>query len=281
MPELPEVEITARLIGGANAGARIESALTPGINALRTFDPPLHSIEGRALTGIGRHGKLFDVGVEGDLHLLIHLMSAGRLQLFDTRASLRDRTSRLLLRLQDGRELRLREFGTKQAAWVKLYTSETLPQDEQLSTMGPEAYPDPPALKPLLDVARPLHGLLRDQRVIAGIGRSWVDEILHAVKLSPFKRGNDLSDDEAERLRAAMVACLGGALEYYEQHVKLPIPDKLPMPLSVHRRNGEPCPRCGDELEAVFYEDYVMCYCPTCQTEGKLLKDRRLSRLLK
>jgi formamidopyrimidine-DNA glycosylase len=281
MPELPEVEITARLIGGATVGARVESALTPGINALRTFDPPLHSIEGRALTGIGRHGKLFDVGVEGDLHLLIHLMSAGRLQLFDTRASLRDRTSRLLLRLQDGRELRLREFGTKQAAWVKLYTTEALFQDEQLSTMGPEAYPDPPALKPLLDVARPLHGLLRDQRVIAGIGRSWVDEILHAAKLSPFKRGNDLSDEEAGRLRTAMVACLGGALEYYEQHVKLPIPDKLPMPLSVHRRNGEPCPRCGDELEAVFYEDYVMCYCPTCQTEGKLLKDRRLSRLLK
>jgi formamidopyrimidine-DNA glycosylase len=281
MPELPEVEITARLLGGATVGARIESVLTPGINALRTFDPPLQSIEGRTLTGIGRHGKLFDVGVEGDLHLLIHLMSAGRLQLFDTRASLRDRTSRLLVRLDDGRELRLREFGTKQAAWVKLYTSKGLPQDEQLSTMGPEAYPDPPPLRELLDVARPLHGLLRDQRVIAGIGRSWVDEILHAAKLSPFKRGNDLSDEEADRLRTAMVACLGGALEYYEQHVALPIPDKLPMPLSVHRRNGEPCPRCGDELEAVFYEDYVMCYCPTCQTEGKLLKDRRLSRLLK
>jgi formamidopyrimidine-DNA glycosylase len=281
MPELPEVEITARLIGDATAGARIESVITPGINALRTFDPPLHSIEGRTVTGVSRHGKLFDIAVEGDLHLLIHLMSAGRLQLFHTRASLRDRTSRLLVRLEDGRELRLREFGTKQAAWVKLYTSEGLPQDEQLSTMGPEAYPDPPPLKPRLDVARPLHGLLRDQRVIAGIGRSWVDEILHAAKLSPFKRGNDLSDEEADRLRAAIVACLGGALEYYEQHVTIPVPDKLPMPLSVHRRNGEPCPRCGDELEAVFYEDYVMCYCPTCQTEGKLLKDRRLSRLLK
>jgi len=281
MPELPEVEITARLIGAATDGARIESALTPGINALRTFDPPLHVIEGRTLGPVRRHGKLFDVHVEGDLHLLIHLMSAGRLQLFDTRASLRDRTSRLLLRLDDGHELRLREFGTKQAAWVKLYPSEGLPQDEQLSTMGPEAYPDPPPLRPLLDVARPLHGLLRDQRVIAGIGRSWVDEILHAAKLSPFKRGNDLSAEEAERLRTAMVACLGGALEYYEQHVTLPVPDKLPMPLSVHRRNGDPCPRCGDELEAVFYEDYVMCYCPTCQTGGKLMKDRRLSRLLK
>ena len=281
MPELPEVEITARLIGDAVAGATIESAMAPGINALRSFDPPLSAIEGRKLTGITRRGKLFVVGVEGDLSLVIHLMSAGRLQLFDTRASLRDRTSRLLLRLDDGRELRLREFGTKQAAWVKLLTPEGVRDEEHIATLGPEAYPDPPELGPLLDAARPLHGLLRDQRVIAGIGRSWVDEILHAAKLSPFKRGSELSDEEAERLREAIVSELGRALAHYEEHLTLPIPDKLPMPLRIHRRNGEPCPRCGDQLEAVFYEDYVMCYCPTCQTDGKLLKDRRLSRLLK
>ena len=281
MPELPEVEITARLIGAATEGARVESALTPGINALRSFDPPLSAIEGRRLTGITRRGKLFVVGIEGDLALLIHLMSAGRLQLFDTRASLRDRTSRLLLRLDDGRELRLREFGTKQAAWVKLLTAEGLEEEETIATLGPEAFPDPPPPAPLLDAPRPLHGLLRDQRVIAGIGRSWVDEILHAAKLSPFKRGSELSDDEAERLQAAITGELGRALAHYEEHLTLPIPDKLPMPLKVHRRNGEPCPRCGDQLEAVFYEDYVMCYCPTCQTDGKLLKDRRLSRLLK
>jgi formamidopyrimidine-DNA glycosylase len=281
MPELPEVEITARLIGDAVAGAQVESALTPGINALRSFDPPLSAIEGRTLAGITRRGKLFVVGVGGELSLLIHLMSAGRLQLFDTRAPLRDRTSRLLVRLADGRELRLREFGTKQAAWVKLLTPEGLEAEEHIATLGPEAYPDPPELGPLLDAPRPLHGLLRDQRVIAGIGRSWVDEILHTAKLSPFKRGSELSPDEAERLRAAIASELGRALAYYEEHVTLPIPDKLPMPLRVHRRNGEPCPRCGDQLEAVFYEDYVMCYCPTCQTDGKLLKDRRLSRLLK
>jgi formamidopyrimidine-DNA glycosylase len=281
MPELPEVEITARLIGAAVTGAQIESVMTPGINALRSFDPPLSAIEGRVLTGITRRGKLFVVGVEDDLSLVIHLMSAGRLQLFDTRASLRDRTSRLLVRLDDGRELRLREFGTKQAAWVKLLTPEGVQDEEHIATLGPEAYPDPPDLGPLLDAPRPLHGLLRDQRVIAGIGRSWVDEILHAAKLSPFKRGSELSDEEADRLREAIVSELGRALAHYEEHLTLPIPDKLPMPLRVHRRNGEPCPRCGDQLEAVFYEDYVMCYCPTCQTDGKLLKDRRLSRLLK
>jgi formamidopyrimidine-DNA glycosylase len=282
MPELPEVEITARLIGDAVAGARIESALTPGINALRSFDPPLSAIEGRKLTQITRRGKLFVVGVEDDLSLVIHLMSAGRLQLFDTRASLRDKASRLLVRLDDGRELRLREFGTKQAAWVKLLRAEELEDDEMLKTLGPEAWPQPPQdLRALLKAARPLHTLLRDQRVIAGIGRSWVDEILWTARLSPFKRGNDLSDDEAAALRAAIVATLDGALEHYEQVVKLPIPDKLPLPLQVHRKAGEPCPRCGTTIEAVHYEDYVMCYCPAEQTGGKILKDRRLSRLLK
>ncbi|MGH2870095.1 MAG: DNA-formamidopyrimidine glycosylase family protein [Solirubrobacteraceae bacterium] len=281
MPELPEVEITARLLGSALAGARVESALSPGVNALRTYDPPLSAIAGHEIAGVTRRGKLFAVEVGEDLTMLIHLMSAGRLQLFDTRASLRDRSSRLLVRLADGRELRLREFGTKQAAWVKLLRPDGLAEEETLTKLGPEAFPDPPALGPLLAAARPLHGMLRDQRVLAGIGRSWVDEILHAAKLSPFKRGSELSDDEVDRLRAAMIDRLGAAIAHYEEAISLPIPDKLPMPLRVHRRNGEPCPRCGDTLEAVFYEDYVMCYCPTCQTDGKLLKDRRLSRLLK
>jgi formamidopyrimidine-DNA glycosylase len=281
MPELPEVEITARRIGEAVTGAVIESALAPGINALKTYDPPLTAVEGRAIAGVGRRGKLFLIALEGDLTLVIHLMSAGRLQLFDTRASLRDRTSRFLLRLADGRELRLREFGTRQRAWVKLLRASDLETEETLTELGPEAWPDPPPLQELLDEPRPLYALLRDQHVIAGIGRSWVDEILHAARISPFKRGSDLDPDELARLREAIVGRLGDVIAHYQTAISLPIPDKLPMPLTVHRRNGEPCPRCGDRLEAVFYEDYVMCYCPTCQTEGKLLKDRRLSRLLK
>jgi len=285
MPELPEVEITARLIGAAVAGAEIESALAPGINALKTFDPPLTALAGHRIERIGRRGKLFvielDGDTNGDLAIEIHLMSAGRLQLFDTRASLRDRTSRFLLRLTDGRELRLREFGTRQRAWVKVLRSAEIDDEETIAALGPEAWPDPPPFAELLDQPRPLYALLRDQHVIAGIGRSWVDEILHAAMISPFKRGSDLEGDEAVRLRDETVRILGGAIDHYESTLSLPIPDKLPMPLTVHRRNGEPCPRCGDQLEAVFYEDYVMCYCPTCQTEGKLMKDRRLSRLLK
>ena len=212
-------------------------------------------------------------------------MSAGRLQLFDKRASLRDRTSRVLLRLGGGeRELRLREFGTKQRAWVKLLRRDAVGTEETLSALGPDAWPQTPdaeALRALLDQARPLYTLLRDQHVIAGIGRSWVDEILHTAKLSPFKRGSDLDAVEAGALGEAIHRRLGDAIAHYEQALALPLPDKLPLPLTVHRHNGEPCPRCGTTLEAVFYEDYVMCYCPVCQTDGKVLKDRRLSRLLK
>jgi formamidopyrimidine-DNA glycosylase len=281
MPELPEVEITARRIGAAVAGARIESALAPGVNALKTYDPPLGALDGRVFQGVHRRGKLFVAELEDELALVIHLMSAGRLQLFDTRASLRDKASRLLVRLDDGRELRLREFGTKQRAWVKLLRADEVSNEETIAELGPEAWPDPPPFDTLLDAPRPLYALMRDQHVIAGIGRSWVDEILHAAKISPFKRGSDLEGDEAERLRAATVRRLGEVIDHYEQVIQLPIPDKLPMPLTVHRHNGKPCPRCGDQIEAVFYEDYVMCYCPTCQTDGKLMKDRRLSRLLK
>src|ERR671916_1703930 len=202
MPELPEVEITARRLDAALRGATIESALAPGINALKTFDPPLSALEGSAITSIHRRGKQFVIEFSGGLALLVHLMSAGRLQLYDKRAGPRDRTSRLLLRIADpdhpARELRLREFGTKQAAWVKLLPTDQIDDEELIATLGPEAWPQPPDdLKALLHAARPLHTLLRDQRVIAGIGRSWVDEILHVAQLSPFKRGDDLSAEEA------------------------------------------------------------------------------------
>ncbi len=284
MPELPEVEITARRLDGALRGAAIESALAPGINALRSFDPPLTELAGRTIAGVRRRGKHLIVDVDGDperLALLIHLMSAGRLQLYDKRAGPRDRTSRLLVRIDDSQELRLREFGSKQAAWVKLLRAEELDQEQALATLGPEAWPDPPSLRELLDAPRPLHTMLRDQHTIAGIGRSWVDEILWEAQLSPYKRGADLTEEEAQRLREATIAILGAAIDHYERVIVLPIPDKLPMPLRIHRHEGEPCPRCATTLRSVHFEDYVIAYCPTCQTEGRVLKDRRLSRLLK
>jgi formamidopyrimidine-DNA glycosylase len=281
MPELPEVEITARLLGEAVGGALIEYARVPGINALRSFDPPVSALEGQRVRAVRRRGKHLILETSGDLALLMHLMSAGRLQLYDKPAGPRDRTSRLLLGLEGHRELRLREFGSRQAAWVKLLPISELELDETLAELGPEAWPDPPALGELLDAPRPLHALLRDQHVIAGIGRSWVDEILWRAQLSPYKRGADLEDDELERLRRHTIETLGGALAHYQESLALPIPDKLPMPLIIHRHEGEPCPRCASTLRAVHFEDYVIAYCPQCQTDGRVLKDRRLSRLLR
>ena len=282
MPELPEVEITARRLTSGVSRARIESALAPGMVTMKTFDPPLDALAGAELRGVGRAGKMLVVEA-GELSLLVHLMSAGRLQLFDSRASLRDRTSRLLVRLEGGRELRLREFGTQQRAWAKLLRSDEVERDESVVTLGPDAYPAPPPeeFAQLLDGPRHLHPLLRDQRMIAGIGRSWVDEILWTAKLSPFQRASDLGEEAIVDLRAACDERLGGALEHYERVIGDTVPDKLPMPLEVHRRHGQPCPRCGTRLEAIHFKDYVMSYCPQEQTGGRVLKDRRLSRLLK
>ena len=282
MPELPEIEITARRLQSALTGATIESALSPGMVTMKTFDPPLSALAGRAITGVRRIGKM-PVVEAGELSVLVHLMSAGRLQLYDKRAGPRDRTSRLLIRLEDGRELRLREFGTQQRAWAKLLPGEEVELDPAVATLGPEAWPapDPERFAELVRQPRHLHPLLRDQRVIAGIGRSWVDELLWTARLSPFQQGSDLDDDAVERLRLACDEVLGAALDHYEQVIGETVPDKMPMPLQVHRRQGEACPRCGTTLAAVHFKDYVMTYCPKEQTGGKVLKDRRLSRLLK
>jgi formamidopyrimidine-DNA glycosylase len=195
---------------------------------------------------------------------------------------MKDRTSRVLFRLPGDRELRVREFGTKQAAWVKLLRPEAVEKDEAFDGLGPEAWPHvPDDLAERLAAPRPLHSMLRDQRVITGIGRTWVDEILHAARLSPFKRGDDLSDEEVDALGVAIPGELQRVLDVYDEQVQLPLPEKFPKPTRVHAHQGEPCPRCETVLEAVFYEDYVMSYCPHCQTEDRVLKDRRLSRLLK
>jgi formamidopyrimidine-DNA glycosylase len=209
-------------------------------------------------------------------------MSAGRLQLFDKRASLKDRRSRLLVRVTDGRELRLREFGTRQAAWAKLLQRDEVDEDEMVATLGPDAWPAPPLeeFREAIDQPHHLHPLLRHQRDLAGIGRSWVDEILWEAKLSPFKKGSELRGEEVKALHDSLQV-LGDAIEHYEEVIGEQIPDKMPMPLQVHRREGEPCPRCGTTIEAVFFAEHQMNYCPEEQTGGRVLKDRRLSRLLK
>ena len=289
MPELPEVEIVARRLNAGLSGAVVESALAPGMNVMKTFDPPLDALVGREVTEVRRVGKMpvvkFGPGSgaqDGELALLIHLMSAGRLRSFDKRASPKDRASRVLIRLEDGRELRLREFGTKQRAWAKLLAADGVAEDEMVRTLGPEAWPPPPLeqFAAAVDKPRHLHPLLRHQNDIAGIGRSWVDEILWEARLSPFKKGSELDPEEVARLHSALHV-LGDAIDHYERTIGAEVPDKVPMPLQVHKREGQPCPRCGTTIEAVFFSEHQMNYCPQEQTGGRVLKDRRLSKLLK
>jgi formamidopyrimidine-DNA glycosylase len=283
MPELPEVEITVRRLDSILSGRTVESALAPGMNVMKTFDPPLEELAGRRLTAVRRVGKL-PVVEFGDLALLIHLMSAGRLRAFDKRASPKDRASRVLVRLDGGGELRLRELGTRQRAWAKLLPVEAVDGDEAVARLGPEAWPAPPPAEfaALIDQPRHLHSLLRHQSDIAGIGRSWVDEVLWEARLSPFKKGSELSAEEVGRLREGLHV-LSDAIEHYEATVPPgeQLPDKAPKPLRVHKHEGEPCPRCGATIEAVYFSEHQTNYCPAEQTGGRVLKDRRLSRLLK
>ena len=226
MPELPEVEITARRLNTALSGASVESAVAPGMNVMKTFDPALDVLVGREVTGVRRVGKMPIVEF-GDLSLLIHLMSAGRLRLFDKRASLKDRASRVLVRLEDGRELRLREFGTKQRAWAKLMAGDAVDEDEAVARLGPEAWPAPPLeeFAALIDQPRHLHPLLRHQGDISGIGRSWVDEILWEARLSPFKKGSELNEEEIEQLHDALHV-LGDAIDHYEETIPSSYPTR-------------------------------------------------------
>jgi formamidopyrimidine-DNA glycosylase len=281
MPELPEVEIVARRLDAALKGAEVESALAPGMNVMKTFDPPLDALAGRELTAVRRVGKM-PVVEFGDLALLVHLMSAGRLRVHDKRASLKDRASRVLVRLTDGRELRLREAGTKQRAWAKLLAADAVAADEMVASLGPESWPPPPLeeFAAAIDKPRHLHPLLRHQKDVAGIGRSWVDEILWEARLSPFRKGTELEPEEVERLHAALHV-LGDAIDHYEATIGPEVPEKIPLPLKVHKREGEPCPRCGTTIEAVYFSEHQTNYCPEEQTGGRILKDRRLSKLLK
>lgn len=288
MPELPEVEIIARRASAALTGRRIASVSVVGANALRSIDPPPGVVEGATVTGVRRRGKLLLLDTDGDHLLLVHLMTGGALR-WSGDSSPRDRSLRLRLRFDDdGPLLRMRERGTRQAAWVRAVTREQLDAGEleEIAKLGPDAWTPEPrraeqraALIAAFDVPRPLHALLRDQRVLAGIGRSWSDEITWAAERSPYQRGSDLSDAERGAFLGTVEATLAQAIERYEASVGEEPAEKLKKPLQVHGREGEPCPRCGTKLRGVFFESHTIAYCPKEQTGGRVLKDRRLSRL--
>ena len=275
MPELPEVEAWVRELDPQVSGAPIEKSGPAHIATLKTFDPPLSALDGRRFEGTRRRGKnlLFPVEDE-DLVLRVHLMSAGRLR-YLTPGAKGPKTPMFRVRFTDGGELILTEAGKKKRAGVWLVSQAQL--DEDLSHLGPDALDlDAAGLGEILQrERRQLHPLLRDQRAIAGIGRAHANEILLRARLSPFKASTELSPDEAERLSAALHDDLTRALELREQGKGDAVV------YLVHNRLGEPCPQCGTPIARVDFEEHTIYYCPSCQTGGRLLKDRRLSRLLR
>jgi formamidopyrimidine-DNA glycosylase len=275
MPELPEVEAWVRELDPLVSAFPVERAGPAHVATLKTIDPPLSALEGRRLGGAERRAKnLVFPTEEGDLVLRVHLMSAGRLRYLAPGAKGPKRPM-FKLRFSGGGELVLTEAGKKKRAGVWLVTPERLEAD--LGHLGPDALElDDTALGEILArERRQLHPLLRDQRALAGIGRAHANEILLRARLSPFKASTELSEEEIARLATAMHEDLERALELRLRGKG----DKAVY--RIHNRLGEPCPQCGDPIKRVDFEEHTIYYCPRCQTGGRELKDRRLSRLLR
>jgi formamidopyrimidine-DNA glycosylase len=275
VPELPEVEAWVRKLDPLVSRSPIVKAGPTHIATLKTFDPPLSALDGESLAGSYRRGKnlLFPIQDE-DLVLRVHLMSAGRLRYLAPGAK-GPKTPMFRLRFSDGGELVLTEAGKKKRAGVWLVSPQQL--DADLAHLGPDALEiDATGLAAILRrERRQLHPLLRDQRALAGIGRAHANEILLRARLSPFKASTELSTEEIERLAEAMHDDLTRALALREQGKG----DSVVY--LVHDRLAEPCPQCGTPIARVDFEEHTIYYCPSCQTGGRLLKDRRLSRLLR
>jgi formamidopyrimidine-DNA glycosylase len=275
MPELPEMEAWRRALNDPVRAYPIEKAGPAHVATLKTFDPPLRSLEGVGLVGARRRGKrlLFPTD-DGELVLMVHLMTAGRLKYLRP-GEKGPKTPAFRLRFTDGAELVLTEAGPKKRAGVWLFRPDAV--EPELAHLGPEAnevtVDELGAI--LRSDSRRVHAALRDQRLLAGIGRAWANEILHAAKLSPYALTTQLSDEEVARLHAAMQAELARGLELRERGAK------DAKTYRVHNRLGEPCHVCGTPLAQVDFDEHTIYYCPQCQTEGRVLKDRRLSRLLR
>ena len=269
------MEAWRRQLSDPVAASPIAKAGPAHIATLKTFDPPLAALAGRRLRGAERRGKrlLFPTG-DGELVLLIHLMTAGRLKLLASGQS-GPKTPAFALEFVGGAKLVLTENAKKKRAGVWLLTPEAA--QEELAHLGPEALGlGADALGEILRrESRRLHALLRDQRAVAGVGRAWANEILHSAKLSPYALSTDLTDEEVARLATAINDELARGLELRERGAD----DK--QTYRVHKRLGEPCHVCGMPLAQVDFEEHTIYYCPDCQTGGRVLKDRRLSRLLR
>ena len=286
MPELPEVEALAAFLRERAAGRAVARVDTPAISALKTFDPPIGALAGLPVTGAGRHGKFLDLDVSG-LHLVVHLARAGWLHWRESLPAALPKPGRgplaARVHLDDGSGFDLTEQGTQKK--LAVYLVRGVAEVPGIARLGPDA------LDPQLDERRlgellrahggQLKGALTDQSLIAGIGNAYSDEILHTARLSPFKAAGRLTEAELSRLHAAIGATLAGAVERSIGQRAATLKAEKRSGLRVHGRTGLPCPICSDTVREVSFADRSLQYCPTCQTKGQLLADRRLSRLLK
>ena len=287
MPELPEVESLAAFLRTHAVGHTVARADAASFSVLKTFDPPLTALTGQMITEVGRHGKFLDLSTDHSLHLIMHLARAGWLRWREDLPTAPPKPGKsplaFRLRLDDGSGFDLTEQGTKKRLAVYLVRDSA--EVPGVATLGP----DPLAADFTLDTLAGLltgrrtqiKGVLRDQSIIAGIGNAYSDEVLHAAKMSPFKMAASLTPDDVAVLYDAIKTTLGEAVERSAGLAAADLKGEKKSGLRVHARAGQECPVCGDTIKEVSFADSALQYCPTCQTGGKPLADRRLSRLLK
>ena len=286
VPELPEVEALAAFLRERAVGRVVARLDTPAISALKTFDPPPTALQGLQVTGAGRRGKFLDLDADG-LHLVVHLARAGWLHWRDSLPPAPPKPGRgpiaARLHLDDGSGFDLTEQGTQKK--LAVYLVRALTDVPGIARLGPDALDPALTTERLGDLLRQhggqLKGALTDQTLLAGIGNAYSDEMLHTAKLSPFKNAGRLSEAELSRLHAAMVTTLRDAVDRSIGQQAATLKAEKRSGLRVHARTGLPCPVCGDTVREVSFAARSMQYCPTCQTGGQPLADRRLSKLLK
>ncbi|MEU6665780.1 DNA-formamidopyrimidine glycosylase family protein [Streptomyces sp. NPDC046727] len=287
MPELPEVEALTDFLAEHLVGLRVVRVLPVAISVLKTYDPPVTTLEGAEVTAVRRYGKFLDIETDGGLHLVTHLARAGWLQWRDRLPDGPPKPGKgplaLRVALETGEGFDLTEAGTQKR--LAVYVVRDPREVPGIARLGPDPLADDfdedrfTAL--LADERRQLKGALRDQSLIAGVGNAYSDEILHAAKMSPFKLAATLTPEETHRLYEALRGTLTEAVERSRGVAAGRLKAEKKTGLRVHGRTGEPCPVCGDTIREVSFSDSSLQYCPTCQTGGRPLADRRLSRLLK
>ena len=288
MPELPEVQALVDDLRERVAGRVIDRADVAEISVLKTYDPPLGALRGQAITGTKRYGKFLDlvIGAE-EFHLIVHLARAGWLRWRDSLPEQPPRPGKgplaFRLRFTDGAGFDLTEAGTRKRLAVYLVTDPAAVPG--IASLGPDPLDPaftPQALGAILAGRRTqIKGLLRDQSVIAGIGNAYSDEVLHAAKMSPFRLAASLSEDEVTELHTVIMSTLRDAIARSDGLAASDLKAEKKAGLRVHGKAGQPCPVCGDTIREVSFADSALQYCPTCQTGGKPLADRQMSRLLK